>query len=68
MKQILSLFMFGIGTLLFLAFFATLKPTDVTAASGPDKPGRCSTKASPSITCRSLTFDTAWWSDVARKN
>jgi hypothetical protein len=34
MKQILSLFMFGIGALLFLAFFATLKPTDVTAASG----------------------------------
>ena len=34
MKQILSLFMFGIGALLFLAFFATLRPTDVTAASG----------------------------------
>ena len=34
MKQILSLFMFGIGALLFLAFCATLKPTDVTAASG----------------------------------
>jgi|GraSoiStandDraft_40_1057318.scaffolds.fasta_scaffold1049100_2 hypothetical protein len=34
MKQILSLFMFGIGALLFLAFFATLRPTDVTAIGG----------------------------------
>jgi hypothetical protein len=66
--KILSLFMFGIGALPFLTFFAALKPTDVTAASGPVKPRRCSTKVSPSVTCRSLTFDTAWWSDVERKN
>ena len=45
MKQILSLFMFGIGALLFLAFFATLKPSDVTAASGSSETGQCSTKA-----------------------
>ena len=32
MKQILSLFMFGIRALLFVAFFATLKPTVVIAA------------------------------------
>jgi hypothetical protein len=40
MKQILSLFMFGIGALLFLAFFTSLKPAVVTAASGPVKPGQ----------------------------
>jgi hypothetical protein len=33
MKQILSLFMFGIGGLFFLVFFTTLKPTVVTTAS-----------------------------------
>jgi hypothetical protein len=54
MKQIFSLFMFGIGALLFLAFFATLKPTDVTAASGPGEPGQCSTKAPPTLACRLL--------------
>ena len=54
MKQFLSLFMFGIGGLLFLAFVTTLKPTVVTAASGPGKPGQCSTKA-PSF----VVFDDA---------
>ena len=53
MKQILSLFMFGIGALLFLAFFATLKPTDVTAASGSSESGQCSTKAPPTLAYRS---------------
>jgi hypothetical protein len=38
MKQVLSLFTFGIAALFFLAFFTTLKPTVVAAASGPDKP------------------------------
>jgi hypothetical protein len=68
MKQFLSLFMFGIGGLLFLAFFTTLKPTVVTTASGPGKPGQCSTKAPPSLACRSLTFATALWPDIARQN
>jgi hypothetical protein len=66
MKQFLSLLMFGIGALLFLAFFATLKPSDVTAASAPAKPGQCSTKAPPSLACRSLIFATALWPDVGR--
>jgi hypothetical protein len=68
MKQILSLFTFGIATLLFLAFLTTLKPTVVSAASGPGKPGQCSTKASSSLACRSLTFATALWPDIARQN
>jgi hypothetical protein len=68
MKQILSPFMFGIGALLFLAFFTTLKPTVVTTASGPVKPGQCSTKAPTSLACRSLVFAAAMWSDVGRQN
>jgi hypothetical protein len=67
MKQFLSLFLFGIGGLLFLAFFTTLKPTVVTAASGLGKPGQCSTEAPPSLACRSLIFATALWPDVGRQ-
>ena len=65
MKQFLNLFMFGIGALLFVAFFITLKPTVVTTASGPGTPGQCSTKAP--LAC-SLIFATAFWSDVERQN
>jgi hypothetical protein len=68
MKQLLSLFTFGIGALFFLAFFTTLKPTFVTAAWGPGKPGQCSTKAPPSLACSSLIFATALWPDVGRQN
>ena len=64
MKQFLTLITFGIGALFFLAFFATLKPTVVSAASGPGKAGQCSTKAPPSLACRSLIFATAVWPNV----
>jgi hypothetical protein len=67
MKQVLSLFTFGIGALFFLAFVTTLKPTVVSAASGLGKPGQCSTKAPPSLACRSLIFTTALWPDVGRQ-
>ena len=67
MKQFLSLFTFGIGALLFLAFFATLKPNVVTAASGPSKPGQCSTKAPPTLACRSLIFAAALWPEVGQQ-
>ena len=65
MKQTLSLFTFGIGALLFLAFFATLNPNVVTAASGPGKPVPCGAKAP---LARSLIFATALWPDVERQN
>jgi hypothetical protein len=65
MKQFLNVFMFGIGALLFVAFFTTLKPTVVTTASGPGTPGQCSTKAP--LACP-LIFATAFWSDVERQN
>jgi hypothetical protein len=67
MKQVLSLFTFGIGALLFVAFVTTLKPTVITEASGPGKPDQCSTKAPPSLACRSLIFATALWPDVGRQ-
>jgi hypothetical protein len=67
MKQALSLFTFGIGALLFLAFFTPLKPTVVSAAAEPGKPGHCSTKAPPSLACRSLIFATALWPDIGRQ-
>ena len=67
MKQVLSLFTFGIGVLLLLAFFTTLKPTAVTAASEPGELGQCSTKAPPELACRSLTLAAALWPEVVRQ-
>jgi hypothetical protein len=66
MTQFLSLFMFRIGALLFLAFFATLKPSDVTAASGSSETGRCSTKAPPTLACRSLILAAALWPEFVQ--
>jgi hypothetical protein len=66
-KQVLSVFMLGIGALFFLAFLTTLKPTAVTAASGPGEPGQCSTKAPPALACRSLTLAAALWPEVMRQ-
>jgi len=67
MKQVFSLFVFGIGGLFFLAFFTTLRPTVVMTASGPGMPDQCSTKAPPSLACRSLVFATALWPDAGRQ-
>ncbi len=67
MNQFLSLFTSGIGALLFLAFFTTLKPTVVATASAPSTPGQCSTKAPPLLACSPLMFATALWPDVGRQ-
>jgi hypothetical protein len=67
MKEVLILFTFGIGALFLLAFFTTLKPTAVTAASGPGEPGQCSTKAPPTPACRSLILAAALWPEVVRQ-
>jgi hypothetical protein len=37
-KNFLSLFLFGIEALCLVVFLATLKPTVVVAAVGPDEP------------------------------
>ena len=38
MREVLSLFTFGIGALCFVVFFTALKPLAVTAATGPANP------------------------------
>ncbi len=67
MKNFLSPFLFGIGALCFVVFFATLKPTVVTAAVGPEEPSHCSTKASLVLTCRPHLLAAARWPDVGQR-
>jgi hypothetical protein len=52
MREVLSLFTFGIGALCFVVFFTALEPLAVTAATGPANPAYCSTKASPTLACQ----------------
>jgi hypothetical protein len=66
MKQVISVFTFGIGALLFAAFFTTLKPTAVTAASSPGEPAQCSAKVPPALACRSLILAAALRPKVVR--
>jgi hypothetical protein len=49
MKEILSLFTFGMGALCFVLFFTALKPLTVTAASGSEHRAYCSATASPRL-------------------
>ncbi len=49
MKEILSLFTFGMGAFCFVLFFTALKPLTVAAASGSDHRAYCSTTASPRL-------------------
>jgi hypothetical protein len=67
MKEFLSLFLFGIGALCFVVFFATLKPTVVTAAVGPREPGHCSTKGSSALECRPDVFAGVSWPRVGQR-
>ena len=64
MKEILSLFLFSIGALFFVVFFAALRPDVVIAATGPSKPGYCDTTASSPLACRSLILAAAMWPEV----
>ena len=56
MKHVLSVFTFGVGALLFVAVFATLKPAAVAVASEPGEPGCCDMKASPTVPFRSSSW------------
>jgi hypothetical protein len=67
MKEVLSLFTFGIGALLFVVCFAAFKPDVVIAMPGPSKPGYCSTKASPVLACRSQLFAATLWPNVVQR-
>jgi hypothetical protein len=56
MKEVLSVFTFGIGALCFVAFLTALKPLAVTAATGLANPAYCSTKASPTLARQAHVF------------
>jgi hypothetical protein len=46
MKEVLSLFTFGIGALCFVVFVTVFKPDAVNAVPKPTKPDYCNTEAS----------------------
>jgi hypothetical protein len=46
MKEVLSVFTFGIGALCFVAFVTVFKPNAISAVPGPSKPEYCNTEAS----------------------
>ena len=46
MKEVLSVFTFGIGAVCFVVFVTVFKPNAISAAAGPSKPEYCSTEAS----------------------
>ena len=56
MKEVLSLFTFGIGALCFVVFVTVFKPDALGAVPGPSKPGYCSTNVSPAHGCRPHVF------------
>ena len=47
MKEVLSVFSFGIGALCFAAFLTMLTPKPINAVPEPSKPAYCKTEASP---------------------
>jgi uncharacterized membrane protein len=47
MKEVLSVFTFGIGALCLAAFLTILTPKPINAAPGPSKPSHCNTDLSP---------------------
>jgi len=61
MKEVLSVFTFGIGTLLFVAFLATVNPSAVTAAPRPGASRNCATNASATLACSSKDFAVVAW-------
>lgn len=51
MKEVLSVFTFGIGALCFMVFVTVLKPNAISAVPGPSKPEYCNSEASPKHRC-----------------
>jgi hypothetical protein len=56
MKEVLSLFTFGIGASCFVVFVTVVKPDAVSAVPGPTKPDYCNTEASPKHAYRLHVF------------
>ena len=67
MKEVLSLFTFGIGALFFVVFFTALKPDTVAAVAWSNKPEYCNTEASPTLACGSLIFAVAMLPEVKQR-
>jgi hypothetical protein len=65
MKEVLSVFTFGIGALCFVVFVTVFKPEAVSAVLGTSEPVYCSTDVSPGTgadrtslpQCRRLSAD-----------
>jgi hypothetical protein len=56
MKELLSVFTFGIGALCFAVFITVLTPTAISAVSGSSKPKYCNSEASPTHRCALRIF------------
>jgi hypothetical protein len=56
MKEVLSVFTFGIGALCFMVFVTVLKPNAISAVPGPSKPEYCNREASPEYRCPPHVF------------
>ena len=59
MKEVLSLFAFGLGALCFVVFVADLRPNAISAVSGRSQPEYCNAGASPAHGCRPHVFTAA---------
>ena len=46
MKEVLSVFSFGIGALCFVVFVTVVKPNAISAVAGPSKPEYCNAEGS----------------------
>jgi hypothetical protein len=49
MKEVLSVFTFGIGALGFVLFVTVLKPNSISAVAGPGKPEYCNAEGSEPV-------------------
>jgi hypothetical protein len=56
MKEVLSVFMFGIWALFFVVFFIAIKPDTVAAVAGSIRPEYCNTEGSPMCQCPPHVF------------
>jgi hypothetical protein len=59
MKEVPSVFTFGIGALCFVMFVTVFKPNAISAVPGPSKPEYCNTKGSPTHPCPLNVFASA---------
>ena len=56
MKEVLSVFTFGIWALFFVMFFTAIKPDTVAGLAGSIKPKYCNTEGLPMRRCPAHVF------------